>query len=131
MWALSYTPEWQIVTTILLFKKGDPLSITNYRPITLLETLFKIWEKILQIRLRAFVETNFLLSPNQFGCRRKFGADMAIFVTQALIDEAQTTNLLMLHIDLSKAFNRVSRVSLWCKMWKLGITVESHHIHLS
>ena len=124
MWTLGFTPySWQTATTILLFKKDDPLLIKNYRPITLLETLFKIWEKILQIRLRTIIEARFCLSPNQFGCRRKLGADMAIFVTQSLIDETltSTSTLLIQHVDLSQAYNRVSRVSLWCKLWKLGI----------
>ena len=121
---MSVTPQnWQVATTILILKKKDTLSIENYRPITLLEILFKLWEKILQIRVRNYIEMKFCLSPNQFGCRRKLGADMAIFATQSLIDEAvrNTNTLLMLHIDLSKAYNRIPRISLWVKLWKLGV----------
>ena len=48
----GYTPKkWQLSATVLLHKKQSKSRIRNYRPITLLSTLFKTWERILEIRL--------------------------------------------------------------------------------
>ena len=124
MWVLSYTPEnWQHATAILLHKKGSHLDILNYRPITLLNTLFKVWETVLETRLKSIYESGNLLSPNQFGNRSKMGGDMAIFTTQTVIEKAKKAgiNLFTLHVDLSKAYNRVSRRRLWTILNKAGI----------
>jgi hypothetical protein len=43
---LSSTPySWQKSLTMLNYKKGNALEIKNYRPIALLNSIFKIWEK--------------------------------------------------------------------------------------
>ena len=60
---LKYAPDkWQDSQTILLYKKGDPCHIKNYRPITLLNSIFKLWERVLETRLRAHMEVNNLSS---------------------------------------------------------------------
>ena len=54
MWETSITPYmWNEAITILLHKKGSRLFVKNYRPITLLASLFKLWETILEQRVRA------------------------------------------------------------------------------
>ena len=79
MWATGYTPEgWQLATTILIHKKGSKQEIGNYRPITLLNTLFKIWEKLLEMRLREYAENTGKISSLQLGSRKGKGTDMAI-----------------------------------------------------
>jgi hypothetical protein len=124
MWLLSYTPEsWQKATTILLPKKGSKLNIKNYRPITLLNSFFKIWEKVQEERLKKFYEQHNLLSDLQFGNRSNMGGDMALFTTKALMAQARKTGrtMHMLHVDLSKAYNRVSRDRLWTILFKNGV----------
>jgi len=52
-----------------LFKSGDPSDITNYRPISLLSSFGKILEKIVANKLVSFLESNKLISTQQFGFR--------------------------------------------------------------
>ncbi len=55
--------QMKIAKGIPLFKSGDPLSMDNYRPISLLSSFSKILEKIVANRLCNYLETNNLLSP--------------------------------------------------------------------
>jgi len=55
---------------IPLLKSGDPSDVNNYRPISLLSSFGKILEKIVANKLVFFLESNNLLSKNQFGFRK-------------------------------------------------------------
>ena len=55
----------KIATVIPLFKKGDPFDCSNYRPISLLSTFSKIFEKCVYKRVYSFLEkNNLILSDN-------------------------------------------------------------------
>ena len=55
----------KIAKVIPLFKKGDPLDCSNYRPISLLSTFSKIFEKCVYKRVYSFLEKiNLILSYN-------------------------------------------------------------------
>jgi hypothetical protein len=44
LWRLSRTPDsWKTALTILLYKKDDPHDVKNYRPIGLLNAVYKLW----------------------------------------------------------------------------------------
>ena len=57
----------KIVKIIPLYKKGDINSITNYRPISLLLTLSKIFERVILIQLYTYFDDNNVLSEQQYG----------------------------------------------------------------
>ena len=43
----GYTPpEWTTSRTCLIYKKGDPTLLDNYRPIALAVTIYKLWTSI-------------------------------------------------------------------------------------
>ena len=50
-----------------IFKNGDPALCNNYRPISLLSNISKIFEKIINARLSVFLSTNNILYEKQFG----------------------------------------------------------------
>ena len=50
---------------ILLYKKKDPRDVRNYRPITLLNTDYKILTKILGARMKKVIDT--VISDEQTG----------------------------------------------------------------
>ena len=93
MWALSYTPpSWQVAIIILLYKKGDRMRIGNYRPITLLTTLFNTWERLLTTKL-ATLTRGIHPPPNQFGSLPHTSDPLAIIVLRALLRMAAKLNL--------------------------------------
>ena len=123
MWALSTTPaEWNTAITALLHKKGDRLQIKNYRPITLLTSMFKMWEGILETRTRTVIEG--VYPPDlQMGSRKQNSAAYTIMAKQCLIRLAKATgqSVISLQIDMNKAYNRVCRDMLWADLYEYGV----------
>ena len=109
---------------IPIFKNGDPLSLDNYRPISLLSAFSKVLEKIICNRLVVFLEANNLINKNQFGFRKKHSTSHPIIHLLNKVTEASNKRKVSLAIfcDLRKAFDTVDKEILLKKMQKCGIT---------
>jgi hypothetical protein len=59
--------------------KGDKFSLTKYRPIYILTSFSKVFEKALYRRLTVYFDTNKLLVTNQYGFQKRQATDDAIF----------------------------------------------------
>jgi hypothetical protein len=115
--------QMKIAKVIPLFKSGDPLSMDNYRPISLLSSFSKILEKIVANRLCNYLETNNLLSTSQFGFRPGHSTvhPMTLFanhVSKALNEKEHT---IAVFCDLRKAFDSCNHQILLSKLSGLGI----------
>ena len=62
-------PTWLQSHTILLYKKGDPTLLDNYRPITLANAIYKLWTTCIVILATDYIESRKILSPEQEGFR--------------------------------------------------------------
>jgi hypothetical protein len=62
-----------------LYKKGETANTSNYRPISLLTSFFKIFEKIIYTRLICQINHNHVLVDEQFGFRTKSSMDLASY----------------------------------------------------
>ena len=60
-----YPNALKIAKVIPIFKKGDPSLLTNYKPISLLLTLSKIFERVIFTQLYSFFITNNILCEQQ------------------------------------------------------------------
>ena len=74
----------KIAVVIPVLKKEDKQDCNDYRPISLLPNISKIFEKIIKNRLSKFLEENNCLFSKQFGFRNKHS------ITHALIDLTET-----------------------------------------
>ena len=54
-----------------LYKKGDHSLLTNYRPISLLPTISKVFERIIYDQMYEYLNENNLLAKEQYGFRKK------------------------------------------------------------
>ena len=98
--------------------KGDTLNPENYRPITLLSCLGKLFTAVLNERLNVFLADNNILLENQAGFRKHYSTTDHIFVLQSLFEllKLQKKKLYCAFIDFSKAFDSVWRIGLWQKL---------------
>jgi hypothetical protein len=111
-----------IVTPI--HKKGSYTSLKNYRPISIISNIAKVFEKIIKNRLVEFLEKNNLLFENQFGFRPGKGTDQAIAKTTNIIYDAleKEKKCASIYLDLAKAFDTINHGILLNKMKNIGIT---------
>lgn len=118
---------------IPIFKDGDRRKCNNYRPISLLPSIGKIFEKLLNKRLLDFINKTTKIDENQFGFQKNSSTDSALSqVINSLnkhLDAGQY--VLMLFVDLRKAFDLVDHATLLSILEELGIRGNSLQIFRS
>ncbi|EYC43100.1 hypothetical protein Y032_0503g2638 [Ancylostoma ceylanicum] len=114
-------PEaWRDSIIVPIFKrKGDAMNCTNYRGIKLIAHTMKIYERLLDMRLREMVE----ISPDQFGFVPERSTIDAIFIARQLMEKYREKNkpCHLAFLDLEKAYDRLPRTVLWEVMRERGI----------
>ena len=113
----------KIAHTVPIFKKGDPTCINNYRPITILHFISKVFEKCLHSRLMNFLASNNILSTNQFGFLKQTSTEDAILkLVEYLYDSLNSKfNSINIFIDFKKAFDTINHPILIKKLEAYGI----------
>ena len=107
---------------ISLYKnKGEKSDCSNYRGITLLSIAGKVLARILLNRLIPSIIENFT-PESQCGFRANRGTTDMIFVLRQIQEKCreQSMSLFVAFIDLTKAFDTVSRDGLWKILSRLG-----------
>ena len=83
---------------------------SNYRPISLLPSILKIFEKTILLQLSNYLEIHSLVNANQYGFRKKHSTEMAsLHLVDTLNRELDSNNTpLNIYLDLSKAFDTIN-----------------------
>ena len=120
----AFPDSWKIARVPPIFKSGQTDDQSNYRPISVLPVLSRIFEKLIFNQFYQYLDTNKHLFPKQSGSRRLYSV-----VTSFLsctndwyenMDTGKYTALVF--IDLRKAFDTVDHDILLKKMQKYGVS---------
>ena len=106
-----------------IHKTSDVTLVTNYRPISLLPPISKVFEKCIHVRLIKFLSKFSLLSINQFGFREGLSTQDAIIkLTEAIYSAINDRKFsCAIFVDFKKAFDTMNHDLLLRKLERYGI----------
>lgn len=116
-------PEhFKIAEVVPVFKNGDKHQASNYRPISLISNLSKIWEKLLHSRILNFLNKHNIISKLQYGfCKGKGTKEALAKVTEIIYNALDSSRpIAAIFLDLAKAFGAVNHEILIHKLANLG-----------
>ena len=120
----DFPSEWMVGVVVPLYKnKGDINDCNNYRGITLLSCVGKLFTSVLNERLKEFSDFHNIIGESQAGFRHEYSTLDHIFVLKNVIDLFKWKNkkLFCLFVDYAKAFDSVWREGLWYKLVKSNV----------
>lgn len=124
-WKQGQLPQiWKEATMIPVHKKGkDPKKAASYRPISLTSCVVKTMERIVNARLKWYLETNNLLASEQAGFRQfRSTEDQTTYLSQEVEDAFQEQKVVLTAwIDLQRAFDKVWTEGLQVKLMRNGV----------
>ena len=114
-----FPTEWQTSILNPAHKKGDPQFASNYRPLGITAILYKLYERVLDCRLR--VALYFL--PAQCGFRPGFGPHNILAKIEILIKHcvSHDIDLQLIMLDFKEAFERVWRPAILARLYQAGV----------
>ena len=125
-----YPEAWGEGLLVPLHKKGSHMNPLNYRGITLLSVLGKLFTRLLNNRLDDWAEKYRIYIEAQNGFRRGRGTVDSAFILSNIISSflENGKKLYAFFVDYSKAFDFVVHDNLWYKLLKLGLRGKIIHI---
>ena len=118
-----FPDKLKIAKVIHLYKKDDPHLVDNYRPISLLLAISKIFEKILFNQVYAYFDRNKLLYTSQCRFRKLHSTELASLelVDRVRLDMDSGKTPVSIFLDLSNAFDTSDHSILLLKLTHYGL----------
>lgn len=119
-----YPESWCKGAIVPIFKKGDITNPANYRGITLINIVAKIFSLALRNRIDKWCENNQTFNTAQYGFRTNRSTADCIYILHSLIQITllKKHKLYCAFVDYEKAFDTVIHDALWVKLIQSGIS---------
>ena len=114
--------EWKDAQVISFYKgKSDDSSTVKYRPIALLNSLYKLYASMVQHRMATAYDDR--IRSNQYGFRENRGTENPLFILRRLQDYSSRTGVPFhcLFIDWKQAFDKVDHAAMLTAITRLGV----------
>lgn len=132
-WSEEKIPDaWRESGVIHIHKGGETSEHKNWRPISIISVLSKVYLELLRERLEAYVESKNILPDEQYAFRKNRGCEDCVFLLHSFLQNSKPVSwttrhrprwesLMVLLRSRDQRF-RVFRTGLWSKLLKYGIT---------
>ena len=125
---LGYIPTaWKIATLRMLLKPDKlPSLTTSYRPISLISSIMKLFERVIEQRLRSHLEHVGFINKHQSGFRRAKSTDDHLFrLSQSIMESFNRgEHVVAAFLDVEKAFDNVWHNGLRYKIFQLDLSTK-------
>ena len=118
----TFPSSLKVARVVPIHKSGSKRDLNNFRPISILPTLSKIFEKVMHRRMMKFIEKYDILYSEQYGFRNgKSTSDAILKFTDKCYDALNNKkSMISIYLDFSKAFDTINHQLLCLKLEKYG-----------
>lgn len=116
----TFPEVWKRARVCPVFKAGDPASLSNYRPVSILSNFSKVFEIILYNRIYPLLRSKITPMQHGFMSNRSTATNLTVFtqfVSETLDNNGQVD---VIYTDFSKAFDRMDHHMLLNKLGRFG-----------
>ena len=125
---LGYIPTaWKLATLRMLLKPDKPITLnTSYRPISLIRSIMKLFERVIEQRLRFHIEHVGFINKHQSGFRKAKSTDDHLFrLSQSIMESFNRgDHAVAAFLDVKKGFDNVWHNGLRYKIFQLGLPTK-------
>ena len=125
---LGYIPTaWKLATLRMLLKPDKPITLTtSYRPISLISSIMKLFERVIEQQLRSHLEHIGFINKHQSGFRRAKSTDDHLFrLSQSVMESFNRgEHVVAAFLDVEKAFDNVWHNGLRYKIYQLDLPTK-------
>ena len=119
---VGYFPQsWKSSHVIPVFKSGDRSNIENYRPISILPAVSKVFECLVRDTLFNFLKMRIIPEQHGFFPGRSTASNLVEFVDFTINSFEDGLQVDVVFTDFKKAFDRISHQILLSKLYSIGV----------